>query len=195
MTIDPAKMRRLEAELRADHDSPGRAYHSFAHVEDCLGKLHQVEDLTQDERQLLRAAILWHDSIYDPTRADNEERSADRAARELQDAGLDAAAVEEVRRLILLTKGHRVAPGDRLGALLVSIDLSILGAPPEAYRIYAEAIRREYRHVPDDIYRAGRRQVLESLLTADPLYPDPEFRARYEARARLNMACEIASLG
>lgn len=194
MTIDPSAMRRLETKLRADHDVPGRAYHNFSHVEDCLAKLDWVGGLTPDDRLLLRYALLWHDSVYDPARSDNEERSAERAGRDLLQAGLGAAHVAEVRRLILLTKGRLVGPGDRLGALLVSIDLSILGEEPGRYRAYAEAIRREYAHVPDDLYRAGRRGVLETLLAADPLYPDPRFRDRYEGRARINMAKEIASL-
>jgi predicted metal-dependent HD superfamily phosphohydrolase len=195
MTIDPSEMDRLETKLRADHDAPGRAYHSFSHVQDCLAKLDRVNGLDAAAHRLLRYALLWHDSVYDPTRTDNEDRSADRAARELRAAGLPAGDVEEVRRLILLTKGHRVAPDDRLGSLAVSIDLSILGEAPERYRAYAEAIRREYAHVPDVLYRAGRKRVLESLLAADPLYPDPQFRERYEAQARRNMADEIASLG
>ena len=43
------------------------------------------------------------------------------------------AAPLEVARLIRLTAGHAVEPGDRLGALLVSIDLSILGVPAVEY--------------------------------------------------------------
>jgi predicted metal-dependent HD superfamily phosphohydrolase len=194
MMIDPAAMRRLEAKLRADHDVPGRAYHDFSHVEDCLAKLDRVDGLAPDVRQVLRYALLWHDSVYDPTRSDNEERSAERAGLDLAEAGLGAADIAEVRRLILLTKGHVAAPEDPVGALLVSIDLSILGEAPGRYHAYAQAIRREYGHVPDDVYRAGRRRVLETLLAADPLYPDPRFRARYEGKARINMAEEIASL-
>jgi len=37
-----------------------------------------------------------------------------------------------------------------LGAILISIDLSILAAEPSRYDAYAAAIRNEYAHVPDD---------------------------------------------
>lgn len=195
MTIDPNALRGLEEKLRADHGMPGRAYHSFAHVQDCLDKLETIGGLDERERRLLRWALLWHDSIYDPTRGDNEERSAERAASELVAAGADGEDAREVSRLVLLTKGHKVEPADRLGAILVSIDLSILGAEPERYRQYAADIRREYAHVPDDAYRAGRTRVLEDLLEADPIYPDPEFSALYEKLARANMTAEIESLG
>ena len=194
MGIDADEMKRLEARLRSDHDVSGRAYHRFAHVEDCLAKLDGIAGLSERERRLLRWALLWHDSIYDPTRGDNEERSAERAVEELIRVGAAPEDALKVSRLILLTKGHKVEPGDRLGAILVSIDLSILGAEPEGYRRYAEDIRREYAHVPDADYRAGRTRVLRHLLEADPLYPDPELSARYEAQARSNMTAEIASL-
>ena len=194
MTIDPAKMEALEAKLRADHDVPGRFYHTFAHVEDCLARLEGSEGLSAGDRRLLRWALLWHDSVYDPERSDNEERSAERAVDELREAGADRDEQQEVRRLILLTKGHRVDAEDRLGAILVSVDLSILGAEPARYRRYAADIRREYAHVPEDAYRSGRMRVLHGLIEADPLYPDPALRERYEEQARINMATEMASL-
>ena len=49
---------------------------------------------------------------------------------------------------------------DRLGAILISIDLSILGAEPARYDAYAAAIRQEFIHVPEPDYRAGRAKVL-----------------------------------
>jgi predicted metal-dependent HD superfamily phosphohydrolase len=48
--------------------------------------------------------------------------------------------------------------------------------------------------VPDAAYRAGRAAVLERFLTRAAIFPDPRFAERYEARARENIAREIASL-
>ena len=185
----------VEAELRARaaYAGPGRHYHGEEHLDDCLRKLEQVE-LAERERRLLRWAILWHDAVYDPRRGDNEERSAELAERELTACGVAAAEAQEVARLVRLTKGHRVEPGDRLGAILVSIDLSILGADADAYRAYAEAVRREYAQVPDEAWRSGRCAVLNHLLAADPLFPDPDFRDALEARARANIQSELSAL-
>ena len=191
---DPAAVEALERAVRADYAAPGRFYHSVDHLDDCLTQLDAVDGLEARERMLLRFAILWHDVVYDPKRSDNEEQSAERARRELAQAGAAAEDCDEVARLILLTKGHRVAADDPLGALLVSIDLSILGAEPERYRAYAADIRREYAHVPEEAYRAGRAAVLRHLLAADPLYPHPAWRARLEGRARANMAAELEAL-
>jgi predicted metal-dependent HD superfamily phosphohydrolase len=192
--MDSSRLEMLEAAVRRDYASPGRAYHNLAHLDDCLEQLQRCDGLSEADRRLLRFAFLWHDVVYDPTRRDNEERSAGRARVELASAGLAPPDVDEVERLIHLTKGHKVAAGDRLGALLVSIDLSILGAAPDRYGAYAEAIRREYAHVPEDAYRAGRTAILRTLLAADPLYPDPTYHERLEGPARINMAAELEQL-
>ena len=86
-------------------------------------------------------------------------------------------------------------PVDRLGALLVSIDLAILGSDPGRYRDYAADVRREYAHLSDADWRSGRSAVLKRLLEADPLFPDSTFRARLESQARRNLQAELKALG
>ena len=186
----------VEAELRARaaYAEPGRHYHGQRHLEDCIALLHEVQDLDEHEERLLRWAILWHDAVYDPGASDNEERSAELAKRDLVECGVETEAADEVARLILLTRGHRAERGDRLGALMVSIDLAVLGSDPERYRGYAEAVRHEYRHLSDEAWSTGRVAVLHVLLDREPLYPDAAFRDRFEAQARLNMNEEIKRL-
>jgi len=93
-----------------------------------------------------------------------------------------------------LTRTHQVEPDDRLGAILISIDLSILGAAPARYDAYAAAIRKEFAHVPDGDYRAGRARVLSQFAARPVIFPDPIFAARYDRLARDNLARELASL-
>jgi predicted metal-dependent HD superfamily phosphohydrolase len=194
MPIDEQCLAGADGRARAEYASLGRRYHDQRHLDDCLGKLEQVTDLEPRERRLLRWAILWHDAIYDPRRRDNEERSAGRARGELEKCGVEAADAAEVARLILLTKSHRAEPVDRLGALIVSIDLSILGSAPDGYRGYVAAVREEYGHLPDEDWRSGREAVLYALLAADPLYPDAGFRAALEPQARRNIEAELKAL-
>ena len=194
MAIDDSCLAAAEARARANYLAPGRFYHDQRHLNDCLRQLDAIEDLGDSERRLLRWAILWHDVIYDPRRGDNEELSAERAHRELVECGIDSEDADEVARIILLTKSHRAEASDRLGALLVSIDLSILGSEPERYRAYVREVRSEYAHVSDDAWRAGRSAVLKSLLTVEPLYPNRVFRAELETQARRNMEEELRTL-
>ncbi|QOZ51241.1 phosphohydrolase [Bradyrhizobium sp. CCBAU 53338] len=177
-------------ELVAAYMAPGRHYHNLAHIEDCLAALAQLDGLSGRERETLTEAIWWHDVVYDPTRRDNEERSA-----ELAEQHVHADLCDEVCRLIRLTKSHDVAADDRLGAVLISIDLGILGAAPARYDAYAAAIRQEFIHVSDVDYRAGRAAVLRRFAARPVIYPDAAFAARYDRRARDNLARELASLG
>jgi predicted metal-dependent HD superfamily phosphohydrolase len=176
-------------QLVAAYAAPGRHYHNLAHIEDSLAALTRVENLSPREREILSAAIWWHDVVYDATRADNEELSA-----QLAEAHVRKDIADEVGRLIRLTKTHDVARDDRLGAILISIDLSILGAEPARYDAYAAAIRQEFIHVPETDYRAGRARVLGQFAARPVIFPDAAFAARYDRQARENLARELASL-
>lgn len=184
----------MTPELEAAYAEPHRRYHDRRHIERCLALLEALPDLTDGERRVLGWALWWHDAVYDATAADNEARSAEMAKAGLRELGASLHEREEVARLIRLTAGHEVEEGDRLGELVVSIDLAILGAPEADYDEYARNVRQEYSQVPDDLWRVGRAQVLQRFLGAPVIFPDPDFRDRYEARARDNMARELASL-
>ena len=96
--------------------------------------------------------------------------------------------------MIRLTKSHQVEPEDRLGAILISIDLSILGAELAQYDAYAAAIRKEFAHVGDRDYRSGRAKVLSQFAARPVIFPDAVFARRYDRQARENLARELASL-
>ncbi|WP_333590346.1 HD domain-containing protein [Brevundimonas sp.] len=184
----------VRQDLLARYNEPHRAYHTFAHIEDCLAQVEASTDLSQSQRNLLTLTAWFHDAIYDPTRKDNEAESARLAVQALMAEGCSPADIAEVERLILLTAGHTVGSDDILGARLVSIDLSILGAEPARYDAYADAIRFEYGHVPDALYRPGRAAVMSRFLEANLLFPDPVWAERLDRQARANLKREIALL-
>lgn len=184
----------MTPELEAAYAEPHRRYHTRTHIEQCLALLDQAPELMDSERDVLTYAIWWHDAVYDPTASDNEAKSAEMAKRDLRDLDVSLHAREEVARLIRLTAGHQVEEEDRLGEILVSIDLAILAAAPLDYDAYCRQIREEYAHVPEDAWRVGRAKVMQHFLDAPVIYPDPAFRALFEDVARANIAREIASL-
>jgi predicted metal-dependent HD superfamily phosphohydrolase len=181
-------------DLEAAYAQAHRRYHTRTHIEQCLALLDQVPDLTETEHQILTYAIWWHDAVYDATASDNEAQSAAMAKRDLRDFDISLHGRDEVARLIMLTAGHEVEEGDRLGEILVSIDLAILGAPDERYDAYARAVREEYAHVPEDQWRLGRAGVLQRFLDAQVIFPDPAIAQWLEAQARANLSRELASL-
>ena len=181
------------AELLARWAEPHRHYHTRAHLASVLSTVDAYADAAEDARAVRLAAWL-HDAVYDPHAAGpaNEEASAQLAYRLLR--RLDDPAAGEVARLVRLTAGHDPAPGDRNGALLCDADLAVLAGPAAEYDAYAYAVRREYAHVPDDAFRAGRAAVLRHLLDLPELYRVPALRARWEGAARANLRRELATL-
>ncbi|MEW2141384.1 metal-dependent phosphohydrolase [Micromonospora vinacea] len=174
---------------------PHRHYHTLAHLTAVLDVVDQHADLAA-RTDLVRLAAWFHDAVYDPRAAGdaNERDSAALAESVLTGLGVPAPMVAEVRRLVLLTAGHTVAPGDRDGALLCDADLAVLAAPPARYERYAAAIRREYAHVPEPAFRAGRAAVLTGLLSLPALFRSPPLASRWEEPARDNVRRELAAL-
>jgi predicted metal-dependent HD superfamily phosphohydrolase len=180
------------ARLMTAYAEPHRAYHTAEHVADCLTQLDTAPG-TEPERELVEAAIWFHDVVYDPRAADNEAESAAWATYVLSGAGVALPIIDAIRRLILLTR-HVEPAGDPAGSLLSDIDLSILGRSSEEFDEFERRIRAEYDWVPEPAYRQGRRQVLSQFLARDPLYLTQHFRRRYETTARNNLGRAIARL-
>ncbi|WP_433551738.1 HD domain-containing protein [Micromonospora zamorensis] len=182
-------------QLLARWREPHRHYHTVAHLTAVLGVVDEHADLA-GRPDVVRLAAWFHDAIYDPRAAGdaNERDSAALAESVLTGLGVPAPTAAEVRRLVLLTAGHTVAPGDLDGALLCDADLAVLAAPPADYDRYAAAIRREYAHVPEPAFRAGRAAVLTGLLALPALFRLPPLAARWEEPARNNVRRELAAL-
>lgn len=190
----PAATAVLE-EIVLAYGEPHRHYHTLDHVAALLTLLDRHGERIA-ERDTVVLAILFHDVVYDPARHDNEQASAAFAAERLAGLGVPHELTREVSRYILATQhGQSAAPTDEPSlALLLDLDLSILGAAPAEYRAYAEAVRREYAFVPDQIYRPGRRRVLEGFLARERIYLTDRLGELWERSARANLAGEIAAL-
>ncbi|HKX42445.1 MAG TPA: N-methyl-D-aspartate receptor NMDAR2C subunit [Burkholderiaceae bacterium] len=181
------------ARLRARHAQSQRRYHTQAHVDALLHWLALHAALAA-RRDLVEAAIWFHDAVYDPTRADNEAQSAALARTELAALAWPDDAIARVAALVLATQHHDAARDDRDAWLFLDLDLSILGQSATTYRAYAEQIRAEYAFVPEPRYREGRIGVLGRFLERDAIYRTPALHAAWETTARANLADEIRRL-
>ena len=137
-------------------------------------------------------AAWFHDAVYRGTAGQDEEESARLAEDRLTAAGLPEADVAEVARLVLLTSDHQPEPGDDDGALLCDADLSILGAEPEEYARYVTAVRKDYAHIGDADFAAGRAAVVRQLLELDPLFHHQRARELWRDAAHRNLKGELA---
>jgi len=174
----------------AHHREPVRRYHTLDHV---AAVLRTIDELLADPPTSSGVVMAgWlHDVIYDPTRHDNEARSAAFAEEHLARLGVAAPTIATTARLIVMTAKHEVAADDAAAAVLADADLAILGAPPAVYDQYAANIRAEYAHVTDELFTAGRLAVLQSLVERRRLFHTDRLHERLDAPARANLWREI----
>ncbi|MFI6424037.1 DUF4031 domain-containing protein [Promicromonospora sp. NPDC050880] len=217
---DPSLARAAGENLVDRWREPHRVYHSTLHLAVALDALDQIAPAHGvAERDLWRARLaLWfHDAVHDggrgprevPQRSEDtsrgaggiaqqdEERSANLVAEllgPLAGTGVSADDVDEVARLVMVTADHDPAPDDAVGGLVSDADLAVLGGSPAVYARYTHQVRAEYCDVPDPLFRAGRSQVLSTLLTDGPLFRTAAGAARWEDAAAANLRSELALL-
>lgn len=175
---------KLRTELIARYNEPHRFYHNIFHINDML-------NITMGCRPsnvgIVNLIIWYHDSIYDPTHKDNEEKSAELAIEQLKNH-LDPKDVDYVANGILLTKhqfSSQLLTTDM--SIVIDADLYIL-SHDWCYTAYSRAIRKEYSHLNDVEYIAGRKQFLEKMLLKKSYYSI--FTQRND-KAKKNMQMEL----
>jgi predicted metal-dependent HD superfamily phosphohydrolase len=176
--------------LRRAWRGMGRHYHTLAHLDSCLREFDDARQLALRPAEV-ELALWFHDAVYRSWRHDNEARSGVLAADILRGASLET--VDRIRQMILATM-HDDAGFSGDTALVIDIDLSILGAPPEIYVRFERAIRREYWWVPRARYVAGRSKILERFLGRNTIYTHDLFYNRYESAARANITAALETL-
>ena len=167
-----------------------RHYHTLTHLDACLHELDEARELAMRGGEV-ELALWFHDAVYRSWRRDNEQQSAELAGRILRAASIES--VERIRQMVLATV-HRDDDFAGDTALVVDIDLSILGQTPEIYAQFERAIRREYWWVSRARYVAGRSAVLRKFLGRAAIYQHDRFHEKYESQARANIAAALDQL-
>ena len=168
---------------------PHRHYHDQRHLGEVLAAVEQLASHADDIRAV-RLAAWFHDAVYDPRASDNERRSA-----ALARAVIPTVLGDRVAELVETTVEHAPDPGDGDSAVLCDADLAVLATSPTRYAEYAADVRREYAHVPDDVFASVRSGVLAGFLDRERLYTTATAQARWERAARHNLEREISALG
>ncbi|KJE90573.1 hypothetical protein CAOG_01871 [Capsaspora owczarzaki ATCC 30864] len=193
----------LWARVHQGYTEPQRFYHTLTHIEDLLRLTTAAVNANElKDGDLVALAVVYHDIVYDPTRNDNEEQSAElfrsQVAVHLPD--LPLAKVDAVAEWILATKLHttpehlsRVQGHSDLHKFL-DFDMSVLSWPAAEYDKYASQIRQEYIHVPLQIYNDKRPQLLEKFLETPAIFTTAHYKGELEKLARDNLKREIATL-
>jgi predicted metal-dependent HD superfamily phosphohydrolase len=187
-------------EIAGMHRAVGRHYHDLRHVR---WVVRHARDLARDRSlstvvvDQVVAAACFHDAVYDARRDDNETNSAALAERVLTELGWRSASIERVSAMILATATHATEgpEPDEATSVLLAADLGVLSADPARYGDYVRAVRREYAHLDDDTWRAGRAAFVRSMLDRESIYPPSLGLDTWERRARANLTAELAAVG
>jgi len=169
-----------------------RRYHTVQHISAMLGHFDHVVDLF-DQPYLVELAVWFHDAIYAPFSSTNEADSAVWAIQFLKTNDAESNDINVVSDLIMATL-HTSKTSSDDQALLVDIDLSILGAKPDVYQQFEKDIRFEYKRVPYFLYKKKRKAVLRNFLDRKAVYQTEFFFEQYETNARNNMELALQQL-
>ena len=154
--------------------SKGRHYHTLKHVSDCISFMRETFGY-DGQYPVAILALIYHDCIYDVTRKDNEERSAEEFKQYASGKFLDRF-VRVGQELILATKSHKPA-SDRMTQIVLDSDLHILAAEWDKYARYAKGVWKEYRVFGKDGYIKGRTAFLEGA-RLDIEFSSPEMKSK-----------------
>jgi predicted metal-dependent HD superfamily phosphohydrolase len=182
-------------ELAAAYSAPGRHFHNLDHIRACLAELDDAirHGVKIEDPEALRFAIWFHDLIYDGTRTDNEERSAQAARNAATELGHGAKFAAAVERLVLVTKHGILEPETPDEALICDIDLASLACSD--FEGNTKRIREEYSHLPDEEFYPARRRILAGFLERPRIYRTEFFFAKYETAARQNLLRATSATG
>lgn len=144
-----------------------RSYHNLDHYMDIEGMI--TEDYSNsiiDEKtcEKLRLTNLFHDIVYDPTRDDNELKSAEFfMSLCLEKNNKD---ILEIYQAILNTASHKGT--DMLSEKFNKYDMNIVERDYNSLLKWEEGIHEEYKFVGNDMYKKGRLSFLEKMVNRYP---------------------------
>lgn len=128
----------LDKEL-ADHYFFHNRHHTLYVLEKAI-EIADHEDCSDDDKRLLSAAALCHDTGYINGKLNHEEGSCNLARRFLHDFGFSNPEIEKICIIIMATKIPQ-KPQDKLGEILADADLEYLGtdrADEDADKLFQE---------------------------------------------------------
>lgn len=179
-------------EVEKYYSEKHRYYHTLQHIEQLYFLLEKEKENIADWEALMWS-IFYHDIIYNPSKSDNEERSAEKMREIATKFGVEKDKIEKSFNQIIATKKHETT-GDSDTDIFTDADLAILGSDWNDYEAYAQNIRKEYSIYPDFMYNMGRKKVLKHFLEMENIFKTPVFRAKLEQKTRNNLEMELKLL-
>lgn len=188
-TNDESLVRKFWSEIEENYTGKKRHYHTLQHLENLLQILTPIKAKINDWDTLL-FTLFYHDIIYNATKSDNEEKSAELAVLRMKAIDIENSKVEKCQTQILATKKH-LPSTDSDTNYFTDADLSVLGQDWEIYTNYYKNVRKEYAIYPNILYNAGRKKVLKHFLVMERIYKTDYFYQELEQKAKENLEQEF----
>lgn len=182
---DSVVVNKLWQEIKSSYTAPGRHYHNLDHLEYMLNLAEVHKDQIQDI-DTLRFAIFYHDIVYVPGSANNEQKSAELARLRLDALRVPTAMVNRCCEQILATRKHEPTK-DNDTRYLLDFDLAILGDDLREFEDYTQKIKREFSAIPPLLFAIGRKAFVKKFLSRERIYQTSEFFKEREQKARDNL--------
>lgn len=179
-------------EVEQNYSDGNRCYHNLNHLENILIELKEVKNQINNWDCIL-FTLFYHDIVYDTTRTNNEEVSAEFAGLRMKKINCDPKEIHLCKEQILATKKHLLSSNADTN-YFIDADLSILGMPWKFYSEYFRNIKKEYALFPDEMYTKGRVEVLHHFLKMEKIYKTEYFFTKFEAQAKINLKMELEEL-
>ncbi len=148
-------------DLPKQWQEPHRHFHTEEHLSNLIEDiehLYQHQNVSEEDRKVLLLTAFYHDAIYDPTRTDNEESSAEYFGQVAD----SHPRTDHVKSIILDTKNHQ--PSGELSSLFCHLDLKIVRESNfSRLMIWEKQIFREYQYLDYPVYKKNRLAFLEGM--------------------------------
>ncbi|WP_324028174.1 hypothetical protein QSV08_09665 [Maribacter sp. BPC-D8] len=190
-TDDKRLINVLWTEIEKNYSGKKRHYHTLQHLDNLLSQLTIVKGEIKNWETIL-FTLYYHDIIYNATKSDNEEKSADLAEKRMKEISVSSNIIEQCKKQILATKSHHKSINSDTN-YFTDADLSVLGQSWEAYSLYYKNVRKEYAIYPSFIYNPGRKKVLHHFLSMDRIFKTDFFYNQFETQAKQNLQRELDS--
>jgi len=181
----------FQALINAYNESQ-RYYHTLGHINHCLDQFDQVSHLLK-QPDAVELSIWYHDIIYHPGAADNEQRSAD-TFKQQTDSLFPLEFCNVIYAQIMATLHDQSEILDHDTRYLVDIDLSGFALPWPEFIQDGENIRHEMKSQTDAVFDAKQKSFYLYLLDRPRIYLSEYFFDKYEAKARQNIKDKLETL-
>lgn len=178
-------------EIEKNYSGKKRHYHKLQHLDNLLSQLTIIKGEIKNWETTL-FTLYYHDIIYNATKSDNEEKSAELAEKRMKEISVSNNIIEQCKKQILATKSHHKSI-DSDTNYFTDADLSVLGQSWKTYTLYYKNVRKEYAIYPTFIYNPGRKKVLNHFLSMDRIFKTDFFYNKFETQAKQNLQRELQS--